>query len=72
MKTAAQLALAAATTLLWMVFSSALIILNKDVYELGFHRPFFVTGMGQLFSLLGGLALVHTGFLPLRKLPNSR
>lgn len=71
-KTFSAVALATLSTISWMFFSSALIILNKDVYQLGFQRPFFVTGMGQLFSLLGGLALVYSGCLPLRKLPNMR
>lgn len=66
------LALGSLSTLLWTLFSSALIILNKDIYRMGFHRPFFVTGMGQLFSFVGGLALVYSGSLPLRKLPGWR
>jgi len=60
------------STALWMLFSSALIILNKNLYRMGFQYPFFVTGMGQLFSALGGMALVSAGFLPLRPIPERR
>ena len=60
------------STLLWMVFSSALIILNKDLYVMGFTYPFFVTGMGQLASCLGGYCLVVAGFLPCRPMPSAR
>mmetsp|Transcript_22441 Transcript_22441/g.49040 ORF Transcript_22441/g.49040 Transcript_22441/m.49040 type:complete len:94 (-) Transcript_22441:556-837(-) len=31
------------STALWMLFSSALIILNKNLYRMGFQYPFFVT-----------------------------
>jgi hypothetical protein len=31
-----------------MLFSSALIILNKRLYQMGFPHPCFVTGMGQV------------------------
>ncbi len=65
-----KLFLAVISTALWMLASSALIILNKRLYGMGFDKPCFVTGMGQFFSLLGGLALIKAGFLPLRKLPN--
>lgn len=36
------------STLLWMLFSSMLIILNKHLYQMGFPHPCFVTGMGQV------------------------
>jgi hypothetical protein len=36
------------STVLWMLFSSLLIILNKRVYQMGFPHPCFVTGMGQV------------------------
>lgn len=65
-----KLLLAVISTALWMLASSALIILNKRLYGMGFDKPCFVTGMGQFFSLLGGLALVKAGLLPLRKLPS--
>ncbi|GAX82237.1 hypothetical protein CEUSTIGMA_g9665.t1 [Chlamydomonas eustigma] len=65
-----RLLLGVVGTGLWMFFSSSLIILNKNLYKnLDFQRPFFVTGMGQLFSFLGGLSLVGMGVLPLRPVP---
>ena len=69
---ASRLLLGIVSTVTWMFFSSALIILNNNLYKMGFQRPFFVTGCGQLFSLLGGLAMVGTGMLPLQKLPSKR
>lgn len=61
-----------AATLLWMAFSSLLIIYNKRLYQAGFGFPMFVTGMGQVFSALGGWVLVTAGFLPLRPPPSPR
>ena len=58
--------------IIWMFFSSALIILNKNLYKMGFEKPMLVTGGGQLFSLLGGLLMVWSGFWHLRPLPSSR
>lgn len=56
--------------LLWMLFSTALIIFNKRLYAIGFEYPFFVTGMGQVFSAIGGLFMVQSGYLPLRPAPS--
>mmetsp|Transcript_23309 Transcript_23309/g.59602 ORF Transcript_23309/g.59602 Transcript_23309/m.59602 type:complete len:393 (-) Transcript_23309:96-1274(-) len=56
-------------TVLWMLFSSALIILNKHLYRMGFEHPCFVTGMGQVFSAMGGYAYVKAGFTTLRPMP---
>ncbi len=62
-----RLLLGAVGTCMWMMFSSALIFLNKALYkEHDFQKPCFVTGMGQLFSFFGGLCLVQAGVLPLR------
>ncbi len=51
--------LGAISTVLWMFLSTALIVANKRIYAQGFSHPFFVTGMGQVFSALGGLVLVQ-------------
>ncbi|GFR52179.1 hypothetical protein Agub_g14716 [Astrephomene gubernaculifera] len=44
---------------LWMLFSSAVIILNKSLYRRGFAYPSTVTGVGQFFSALSGLLLAR-------------
>lgn len=45
-------------TLLWMFFSSALIIMNRHLYKIGFAHPCFVTGVGQIVSAIGGYVYV--------------
>lgn len=67
-----QLLTAVASTIAWMFLSSAVILLNKNLYALGFERPMFVTGAGQLFSALGGLAIVAMGWQRLRKAPDTQ
>ncbi|KAL6751170.1 hypothetical protein V8C86DRAFT_2784101 [Haematococcus lacustris] len=64
-----QLMVGVGATLLWMACSSALIILNNKLYRMGFVHPFFVTGMGQVFSALGGYVLVQLGAAQLRPSP---
>ncbi len=57
-----SLAVGVSSTLLWMVFSSAVIILNKEVYRRGFPYPSTVTGVGQVRSRPSlRTALAHTG-----------
>jgi hypothetical protein len=72
------------STAMWMLCSSALVILNAQLYkgnaQLGqggngraaFPFPWFVTAGGQLFSALGGVALAAIGLLPLRGPPAMR
>jgi hypothetical protein len=50
-------------TITWMALSTALIVSNKRLYSLGFTHPCFVTGMGQVFSALGGAALAKVAAL---------
>lgn len=57
------------STVAWMFVSSALIIANKRVYTGGFPYPMFVTGVGQLASALGGVALGILGGKRRRSLP---
>ncbi|KXZ47736.1 hypothetical protein GPECTOR_33g618 [Gonium pectorale] len=45
------------STLLWMMFSSLVIILNSSLYRRGFAYPSTVTGVGQLASALFGVFL---------------
>eukprot|EP00775_Hariotina_reticulata_P006948 gene6948-7165_t len=59
------------STVFWMAASSALIIYNKELYDRGFPFPQMVTGMGQVFSVLGGLLLAASGIMPLRSPPSK-
>jgi hypothetical protein len=58
-----------ASTLLWMLFSSALIIANKRVYAAGFAYPMLVTGLGQIASAFGGFAMAWGSGRRSRALP---
>eukprot|EP00882_Tetradesmus_deserticola_P010584 GHRQ01011180.1.p2 GENE.GHRQ01011180.1~~GHRQ01011180.1.p2 ORF type:complete len:153 (+),score=49.01 GHRQ01011180.1:824-1282(+) len=60
-----------ASTSLWCLASSLLIIYNRDLYDSGFAYPLMVTGLGQVFSVLTGLALAAVGLMPLRKAPKQ-
>jgi hypothetical protein len=53
----------ALSTLLWMASSLGVLILNKEIYSSGFRYPLFVTGVGQLFSCLGGMLMVRLSIL---------
>lgn len=67
-----QLFTAVTSTIAWMFLSSAVILLNKDLYAMGFEQPMFVTGAGQLFSALGGLAIAALGWQRLRRPPDMQ
>ncbi|KAG2427911.1 hypothetical protein HYH02_014513 [Chlamydomonas schloesseri] len=69
---AAKWAAAVVSTALWMCFSSAVIILNNQLYRRGFKYPSTVTGMGQLMSALSGFALSAVARQPLRPTPPAR
>ena len=57
--------------LLWSVFSSGTIFLNKRLYTSGgFPYPLASTAMGQLTTALGGCMLVTLGIFPKKPLPN--
>ncbi|PNH09282.1 putative sugar phosphate/phosphate translocator [Tetrabaena socialis] len=71
-RAASRLLVGVLSTVLWMLCSSALIILNKSLYRRGFRYPSTVTGAGQLFSALSGLLLAAVGAQPLRPLPPAR
>lgn len=60
------------STAAWMVVSSALIIYNKQAYMQGLTFPFLITGLGQIFSAIGGLLIVSLGLLPLRPPPTTK
>jgi len=45
-----------------------LIIANKNIYNI-FPYPLFVTGSGQVFSALGGLAMARMGLATLQPMP---
>ncbi|GIM08877.1 hypothetical protein Vretimale_12833 [Volvox reticuliferus] len=60
------------STLTWMLFSSAVIILNKQLYAGGFAYPSTVTGAGQLFSALSGFLLAAVSGQRLRPPPGLR
>ncbi|KAG2498227.1 hypothetical protein HYH03_003977 [Edaphochlamys debaryana] len=59
-------------TCLWMVCSSAVIILNNSIYRRGFGYPSIVTGVGQLFSAASGYVLSAVSGQRLRPLPGPR
>lgn len=66
-KMASLLSLAA-----YMTFSSALIILNKHLMvDDGFGFPLFLTGAGQIMSVLLGLLAAKLGMMPLRQAPSA-
>jgi hypothetical protein len=66
-----QQALGLGSIFAWSFFSSAIIFLNKELYVMGFDKPFFVTGAGQAFSAAGGLLLAFSARMPLR-VPSPR
>ena len=56
--------------LLWSIFSSATIFLNKRLYiSGGFPYPLASTAVGQLTTALGGYVLIVLGVFPKRPLP---
>eukprot|EP00798_Chlamydomonas_sp_ICE-L_P028170 gene28170-31270_t len=70
--TASRVFAGALSTGLWMMFSSSIIILNRNLYKMGFPYPFFVTAWGMVFSALGALVLVGAGMMPLRRPPSMK
>ncbi|GIL62444.1 hypothetical protein Vafri_16672 [Volvox africanus] len=60
------------STLTWMLFSSAVIILNKQLYASGFEYPSTVTGVGQLVSAVSGFLLAAVSGQRLRPPPSPR
>ncbi|GLC38079.1 hypothetical protein PLESTF_000313100 [Pleodorina starrii] len=60
------------STATWMLFSSAVIILNKRLYSAGFEYPSTVTGVGQLFSAGSGFVLAAGAGQRLRRPPPLR
>jgi hypothetical protein len=57
--------------LLWALFSSGTIFLNKRLYTIGgFPYPLASTALGQLASALGGYLLIVFGVFPRKCPPN--
>lgn len=51
-----------------MVIGPSLILLNKYIlYELNFHYPMFLSGLGVLFSGLAAQVMVRTGYVKLQR-----
>ena len=51
-----------------MVIGPSLILLNKYIlYELNFHYPMFLSGLGVLFSGLAAHIMVRTGYVKLQR-----
>lgn len=52
----------------YMIIGPSLILLNKYIlYELNFHYPMFLSGLGVLFSGIAAHILVRTGYVKLQR-----
>ena len=58
-----------AAVVAWMLASSSLIFMNKQIYVDGFRFPMMATAVGQLLSFAGGGCLVAAGLFPCRPVP---
>lgn len=63
---------AVAVVCAWMAASSSLILLNKAIYNDGFHFPLMATAIGRFFSASGGAALLALGCAPPCRPPTNR